>query len=299
MGPVQAVTTLLLVFCSVFTFGQTDSTSSTVPVATQAVLKASRSETQRHVIKSVMLIVCPKDMIKGTGFVLAPGDIVTSNSHVVGSCTAQDLKATSSLGATITFSNAVQDKKRDLALLCPTQPLANGLNLGGDVEPALETEVETWGYPLKYEQAAPILSRGYVAGYTTEQGKPAGAKHIIINGALNPGNSGGPLIDRATGKVIGIVVAKWTLWSPNIETAIKGFQHPSGMAIGGNFSWTDAKGQLHGISDEEMIGLVLQEFYESSQVMLGEAISVSELNQFLKEKREVLACQPRTATTEK
>jgi S1-C subfamily serine protease len=95
----------------------------------------------------------------------------------------------------------VQDPNRDLALLCPAKALTESLELNGDENPAVETEVETWGYPLRYEDPAPILSRGYVAGYRMEvrpqadgrRGSPV--KHLIVNGALNPGNSGGPLID--------------------------------------------------------------------------------------------------------
>jgi hypothetical protein len=114
-------------------------------------------------------------------------------------------------------------------------------------------------------------------------------KHLIVNGAFNPGNSGGPLIDRSTGKVIGIVVEKWSLWSPNIESAIQGFSHPRGT-IGGNFSIKDSEGHAKGISDELEMAIVLKEFYDASQVMVGEAISVSEPNAFIAEKRQALGC---------
>jgi hypothetical protein len=36
--------------------------------------------------------------------------------------------------------------------------------------------------------------------------------------------------------------------------------------------------------------VALKEIYDASQVMIGEAISVSELNAFIKEKRGALAC---------
>jgi hypothetical protein len=39
-----------------------------------------------------------------------------------------------------------------------------------------------------------------------------------------------------------------------------------------------------------MLCVGIKEFYDKSQVMIGEAISVSELNAFLKEKRKDLAC---------
>jgi hypothetical protein len=88
---------------------------------------------------------------------------------------------------------------------------------------------------------------------------------------------------------IGIVVEKWTLWSPNIEKAIQGFSHSRGF-IGGTFSVVDAQGHEKGISDQEMTAIVLKEFYAASQVMIGEAISVAELNAFITQKRQALAC---------
>jgi len=39
-----------------------------------------------------------------------------------------------------------------------------------------------------------------------------------------------------------------------------------------------------------VLGEVIKEFYSKSQVMVGEAISVSELNAFIREKRKDLAC---------
>src|SRR2546430_15752460 len=90
--------------------------------------------------------------------------------------------------------------------------------------------------------------------------------------AFNPGNSGGPLIDRASGKVIGIVVEKWRLWSPDIEAAIYGFSHPR-AAMRGTFSRVNGQGQTEQVSDQEVLGLVIKEFYDKSQVMVGEAIS--------------------------
>lgn len=138
------------------------------------------------------------------------------------------------------------------------------------------------------------MSRGYVAGYTLGEdsnGQPKNppVRHLIVNDAFNPGNSGGPLIDRTTGKVVGIVVEKWRLFSPNIEAVITGLKHSRTWTLGG-LQVTDANGVTTGVPNEIGVAIALEEIYDKSQVMIGEAISVSELNAFIKEKREALAC---------
>jgi S1-C subfamily serine protease len=282
---------VLLVFL-IFTSCALAQDKQALPVSTETLLRGVTKAQSKDVIKSVLMIVCMKDQKKGTGFVLTGGNVITTNSHVVGNCSAQDLFGISSVtNEQVRFTAMQVDANRDLALLCTSKPLPFSLKLGSDEQPAVETEVETWGYPLSYHAPAPLLSRGYVAGYNADVRQPGATpvKHLVINGAFNPGNSGGPLIDRGTGKVIGIVVTKWTLWSPDIQAAIQGFSHPS-VGTGGTFSKLNAQGQRVGVTDQEMISNVLDEFYQMSQVMIGEAISVSELSTFVKEKEKDLAC---------
>lgn len=241
------------------------------------------------------MLVCPKDSKKGTGFFLAGHKVVATNAHVVGSCSASELKATNAMGEQLEFTRLVTDANRDLALLCPENSLSGGLILASNEDPPVETEIETWGYPLAYQGYAPILSRGYVAGYLDKQhAQPNGqigapVKHLIVNGALNPGNSGGPLIDRSNGKVIGVVVEKWGLFSPLAEIVIQDLEHPS-VILSSGVSYRDANGRQIGLSQQEALAAVLKEFYGMSQVMIGEAISVQELNAFVKENQGKLGC---------
>jgi hypothetical protein len=85
------------------------------------------------------------------------------------------------------------------------------------------------------------------------------------------------------------VVEKWGLFSPVIETVITGLEH-SGIQTRGGFQATDASGVTKGVSNEMAVATALKELYDKSQVMVGEAISVSELNAFVKDKQPELAC---------
>jgi len=232
------------------------------------------------------LIECRKTLAKGTAFLLKSGTIVT-NVHVVRGCKPEELWAQSSMGTTVSFVKMLVDENRDIAILRSNEHLAGGLELGSDSPPSLETKVKTWGYPLRYQGYAPILSIGYVAGYNTSGDAQKPVKRLVVNGAFNPGNSGGPLVSDSDGRVVGIVVAKWTLFSPNIEEAIKGFRNPR-ASMGGTFSITLPDGTQKGITDQEVLASVIEEFYRTVQVMIGEAISVSELRAFLHEQESEL-----------
>lgn len=66
--------------------------------------------------------------------------------------------------------------------------------------PAVRTNVFAVGYPLDPARTQPQSSRGIVAGYLDDG-------TVQLDMALNPGNSGGPLIDERD-QVLGMVVAR-------------------------------------------------------------------------------------------
>jgi hypothetical protein len=210
-----------------------------------------------------------------------------TNAHVVNGCTEHDLYAVTPLGKRLTFSRVVSDPNRDLAALRPTEKIRGGLELGLNDDPPLGTTVTTWGFPLIYNGPSPILCVGYVAGYNAVTVGGRTVKHIVVNGAFNPGNSGGPVFLSGHSGVIGIVVWKQVLFSTNVPTVIEGFKHPR-LAIGGTFSIRLPDGTSRSVSDQEAIAAVLEEFYDTVQVVIGEAISASELKGFLKEQKENL-----------
>ena len=250
-----------------------------VPASTQWLLD-SAGATQRASIKSVYLLVCSKIEKKGTAFLLTTGIMVTDN-HVVEGCLAQDLVATSSSGEAVTFSKMVTDSARDLALLKPAKHINGGLALGDDKLLKVGESVTTWGFPLIYNGPAPLLSVGYLSGFEAVQEGRRTVKHLVVNGAFNPGNSGGPLLLSGHNEVVGIVVWRMLILAPWTQTLITGLQN-SNSSISSGVTMTTSDGTSRGLGQHEVTAKVLQEFYNTVQVMIGEATSVSELKEFLK-----------------
>jgi len=280
--------TILLLTASCFSVHAQENRGETgqpMPVATQWLLD-SAGPLQRDAIQSVYLIYCPTTSSKGTAFLLKSGTMVT-DEHVIKGCGSNDLRARSSMGTEITFSKLVTDVNRDLALLRPVRRLEGGFELGPEKSPDVGTTVTTWGHPLTYNGPSPLLSVGTVAGYNDAHIGDAIVKHIVVNGAFNPGNSGGPVLLAGNNQVVGVVVWRMLILPEWVPTLISGFSKPgaSNCCIG---TVTMPDGTERGISSEEGTGLILQEFYKTVQVMIGEATSVSELRAFLRQREKEL-----------
>jgi hypothetical protein len=256
-------------------------TDHQVPVATQWLLDAA-GPTQRSSIKSVYLLVCPKTNKKGTAFLIKTGMVVTDD-HVVDGCQSDDLRAMSPTGDIITFSKMVTDSARDLALLKPSNHIDGGLSLGNDPPLKAGETVTTWGFPLIYNGPAPLLTVGYIAGFEAIQAGNKTVKHLVVNGAFNPGNSGGPLLLSGQDTVVGIVVWKMRILAPWTQTLITGLSQSNSWVSSG-VTQTLPNGTTRSLGQHEVTALVLQEFYNTVQIMIGEATAVSELKDFIREK---------------
>ena len=254
-----------------------------IPTSIDAhLLLEAASPAQRQTLKAIYLIECPPASIAGTGFVLDSGVLVT-NSHVVATCDETNLIAITPADQQITFVRVIKDPARDLAVLVPKNAMAHGLRLAKKDNPEPGTPVATWGYPLLYNGTTPLLSVGYVSGFRCaafQDGKPE-VKRIVVNGAFNHGNSGGPLLNSQSEEVIGVVVMTFHFYPAQvrlfIDTLLK--------SRGGYSEWSfkKADGTEVQLLEPQLTGLVLDEFYQKTQVMIGEAVSGSELKGMLKE----------------
>jgi hypothetical protein len=75
-------------------------------------------------------------------------------------------------------------------------------------------------------------------------------------------------------------VWKARILSQTVPHVIDGLKH-SKARMNGTFTLTLPDGTTRPASNEEAISAVLDEFYNTVQIMIGEAISVSELKEFL------------------
>jgi S1-C subfamily serine protease len=240
---------------------------------------------QRQSLNAIYLVICPNVDAKtadvGTGFLLDSGVMVT-NRHVVGTCNEQTLRAKTNTNHTVEFSKVILDEGRDLALLIPKSKLQNGLKLAAKDNPPPGTAVSTWGYPLLYNGISPLLSVGYVSGFRQDNAHGPSVKHIIVNGAFNHGNSGGPLLVARNNEVIGVVVLTYLFYPPIVKQIIDSLaRQGAGFMVG---TITNPDGTTSKVSEAQVTSKVLDEFYQKTQVMIGEAIAGSELKAMLNDK---------------
>ena len=138
----------------------------------------------------------------GSGFVVGVGRAVT-NHHVIDGCGRVSVRTPQ--GQVLAARVLASDARRDLALL----------GFEGNAGPALRFRdspavqrgemVVTSGFPLSgVLSSGPTLTTGDISALAGLRDNPL---HFQISAPVQPGNSGGPLLD-AQGNVVGVVVSK-------------------------------------------------------------------------------------------
>ena len=138
----------------------------------------------------------------GTGFLVADGRLLTNN-HVVDDCAR--VVARNAAGRRVPARVDATDAGRDLAVL--TVPADFGPPLPFRSAPAIRRGelVVTYGFPLSgLLSSGPTLTTGDVSALAGLKDNPA---NLQISAPVQPGNSGGPLLD-AQANVVGVVVSK-------------------------------------------------------------------------------------------
>ena len=134
----------------------------------------------------------------GTGFYVSGGAEVLTNAHVVAGCTRM-------MSGDRAFRIAAVDARGDLALLRPEIRFAPPAVAAFAAGPArLNADLTVAGYPLHGILGGLNVTRGAL---TSASGLGGDSTTMQISAPVQPGNSGGPVID-ADGLVTGVVVSK-------------------------------------------------------------------------------------------
>ena len=145
----------------------------------------------------------PRSTASGTGFVIDKDGHIVTASHVVDG--ASSITITFENGVTRTAKLLGQDDATDVAVLKvdPAGLNLHPLKLASSASLDVGDEVAAIGDPFGYSRS---ISTGIVSGVDRTIEAPNGftvAHAIQTDAALNPGNSGGPLLNAA-GEVVGI-----------------------------------------------------------------------------------------------
>ena len=137
----------------------------------------------------------------GTGFFVSTDGYLITNHHVIEGCTNINVLPVGGRSASAYIVS--KDKTNDLAIL--------KTSISPDVVPALRSQARlgesnfVFGFPLTGILSA---SGNFTSGTVTAMtGLGDNSRFLQISAPVQPGNSGGPLIDKF-GNVVGVIVAK-------------------------------------------------------------------------------------------
>lgn len=149
----------------------------------------------------------------GTGFAISANGYLATNAHVVKG--ADSIYVITHDGGSLKANLVYEDKKCDLAILkikdstfhlppLPFELASKSASLGEEI------------YTLGYPRNEIVYGKGYISAETGFEGD-SGSYQLTL--PVNPGNSGGPLIDE-DGKILGIISGKQSA-TDNIAFAVK------------------------------------------------------------------------------
>jgi serine protease Do len=132
----------------------------------------------------------------GSAFLWGDEGLALTNAHVVGS--TREVRARLSDGREILAEVVARDEGRDIAVL--SVPDAGIPGLRPAPEPVLGQDVWAVGAPLGIDFT---LTRGVISAFGRQTEPAVPVRLLQHDAAVNPGNSGGPLVD-AQGRVLGM-----------------------------------------------------------------------------------------------
>lgn len=138
----------------------------------------------------------------GSGFIVDDGRALT-NHHVIDGC--RRVMVRTATNQTLPATVLASDARRDLALLSFAPGAGPPLRFREAPAVARGEQVVTYGFPLSgVLSSGPTLTSGDISALAGLRDNPL---HFQISAPVQPGNSGGPLLDQR-GHVVGVVVSK-------------------------------------------------------------------------------------------
>ena len=201
-------------------------TPTPTPAATATPLPVT--DLYRQVVPSVVLITTSKGSL-GSGVIVTDTGTVLTAHHVVSG--GGDISIVFADGTKTSATIATAYPKIDIATLTPKKlpEVVVPATLGGGV--AVGSDVVAIGNPLGLRDST---TTGIVSGLNRTTKTKAGSLSGLIqfDAAVNPGSSGGPLLNTQ-GLVVGVVVS---IADPGEDDAFAGigFAVPIGTALGGD-----------------------------------------------------------------
>lgn len=144
-------------------------------------------------LDAVVIVVTPTGI--GSGFFVSSDGYIVTNRHVIGNRATASVKIRS--GPTLTATTVAESREKDLALLKINGDGFRRLELSTGDDAGIGREVIAIGTPQGLSWS---VSKGIVSASRDLRG----VRLIQTDAAINAGNSGGPLIELSSGKVIGV-----------------------------------------------------------------------------------------------
>ena len=176
----------------------------------------NKSENAKNLINAVLgLKPAPKavpgsksddtyKVASGSGFYVSERGHIITNHHVIDGC--QEIKVHSK-GNVLETKKIADDKRNDLALLQISETPKHAFALSAESPFPLQ-DIVVAGYPFGDKVSSTIkFTQGVVSSIA---GLGNDYSQIQIDAALQPGNSGGPILDEY-GNVVAVAVAKLSL----------------------------------------------------------------------------------------
>jgi serine protease Do len=203
-----AASFLILTFVSIYSIQHSTKQNGSYEMMRRELVKIQNSQNRliRNVNSNNKAAKLPVDPAQfgGTGFALTSNGYLCTNFHVIDK--ADSVYVQNSKGDSYKVKVVYQDPQYDIAILKIVDPAFESLtNLPYKLK-LNSTGMGEHVYTLGYPKDDAVLGEGYLSSNTGAGGDTLSYQVDI---RVNPGNSGGPLLDNQ-GNVIGVISAKET-----------------------------------------------------------------------------------------